>query len=119
MTDDLFRTDVPSGESYDYVGLVMQRTEEGEAMVRVFRDKPGIEIHEAPSFFEIRAKDRLVVNFDEVGEELGIEVDGYWLQTQLSTVFGRLIVRDDSYLLVADPRELVAEVDAPLNVEPQ
>ena len=35
---------------------------------------------EQPSFWEIKAKDRLVIDFDEVSEELGFEIDGYAIE---------------------------------------
>jgi hypothetical protein len=94
----------------DYVGLFFARSEEGEAVARVCSEKPGVEVREGITYIECRAKGRLSINFAEVGDEMGIEVDGYWLQTHMSSHYGRFIMNDDEFLLVADPRELVEEV---------
>ena len=80
-----------SGEkTYDYVGIVMAKSEEGDAVAAVMGAQEGIEIIEQPSFWEIRAKDRLVIDLDQVGQELGFELDSYSLQHEMSTHFGRL-----------------------------
>ena len=76
--------------TYDWVGIVMAKSAEGDAVADVLRGHDGIEIIEQPSFWEIKAKDRLVIDFDEVGEELGFEVDGYAIRHEISTHYGRL-----------------------------
>ena len=43
---------------------------------------------EQPSFWDIRAKDRLVIDYDKVGEELGFDIDGYAIQHEMSTHYG-------------------------------
>src|SRR5438876_7226832 len=85
-----------SEETYDYVGIVMAKSAEGDAVARVLGDEEGIEVIENPSFWDIRAKDRLVIDFDKVSEELGFEVDGYAIQHEMSTHYGRLITTDDT-----------------------
>lgn len=99
------------GESNVYVGLVMQRTEEGEALARMLSEREGVELIDNESFVEIRCKDRLIIDFDEISEELGFAVDGYWLQGQIATHVGGLVLRDKSFLLTSDPRELVTGMD--------
>jgi len=99
------------GQSNEYVGLCMQRTEEGGALARLLSDRPDVEFIENESFFEIRCKTRLVVDFDDLSEELGYPVDGYWLQGQIATHIGGLVLRDDSFLLTSDPRELVTGME--------
>jgi propane monooxygenase coupling protein len=95
-----------SGEqTYDYVGIVMAKSEEGDAVASVLGAKEGIEVIEQPSFWDIRAKDRLVIDFDEVGEELGFEVDPYAMQHEMSTHYGRLVATDDALMLFSDPVE--------------
>ena len=69
------------------------------------RRPQGVEIIEQPSFWDIRAKDRLVINFDEVGEQLGFDIDPYAIQHEMSTHYGRLIVTDDALMLFSDPVE--------------
>ena len=83
----------------------MAKSEEGDAVAAVMGDQEGIEIVEQPSFWEIRAKDRLVIDFDEVSQELGFELDAYSIQHEMSTHFGRLVATDDALMLFSDPVE--------------
>jgi propane monooxygenase coupling protein len=94
-----------SSESYDYVGIVMAKSAEGDAVADVLGEYEGVEIIEQPSFWDIRAKDRLVINFDEVGEELGFEINPYAIQHEMSTHYGRLVVTDEALMLFSDPTE--------------
>jgi propane monooxygenase coupling protein len=94
-----------SEETYDYVGIVMAKSAEGDAVARVVGDEDGIEVIENPSFWDIRAKDRLVIDFDQVSEELGFDVDGYAIQHEMSTHYGRLVTTDDALMLFSDPVE--------------
>ena len=94
-----------SEETYDYVGIVMAKSAEGDAVASVVGQREGVEIVENPSFWDIRAKDRLVIDFDEVSEELGFEVDGYAIQHEMSTHYGRLVTTDDALMLFSDPVE--------------
>jgi propane monooxygenase coupling protein len=100
------------GVSYDYVGIVMQRTPEGEAVGRVCSRESGVEVIENTTFLDVRAKDRLFINFDDVSEELGSEMDGYRLQEHMTTHYGRMAMTDDAFVLVANPLELIEMLDA-------
>jgi propane monooxygenase coupling protein len=91
--------------SYDYVGIVMSKSAEGDAVADVMRGREGVEVIEQPAFWDIRAKDRLVIDFDSVSEELGFEIDGYTIQHEMSTHYGRLIATDDTLILFSDPTE--------------
>jgi len=97
--------DEKAAGSYDYVGIVMSRSEEGDAVAAVMRTRPGVEVIAQPAFWDIRAKDRLVISFDEVEEELGFEIDGYTIQHEMSTHYGRLVATDDALMLFSDPME--------------
>jgi len=90
---------------FDFVGIVMSRSEEGDAVAAALRDKPGVEVIRQPSFWDIRARDRLVIDYDEVSEELGFEIDAYTIQHEMSTHYGRLVTTDDKLMLFADPVE--------------
>jgi propane monooxygenase coupling protein len=92
-------------DTYDYVGIVMAKSAEGDAVASALRSREGVEIIEQPSFWDIRARDRLVIDFDAVSEELGFEVDGYSIQHEMSTHYGRLIATDDALMLFSDPVE--------------
>ena len=83
----------------------MAKSEEGDAVARVLGAQEGIEMIEQPSFWEIRAKDRLVIDFDQVSEELGFDVDPYAIQHEMSTHYGRLVATDDALMLFSDPVE--------------
>jgi len=48
---------------------------------------------EQPAFWDIRAKDRLVISYDEVSEQLGYEIDAYSIQHEMSTHYGRMVAR--------------------------
>jgi propane monooxygenase coupling protein len=90
-------------ETYDYVGIVMAKSAEGDAVASVVGQRDGVEIIENPSFWDIRAKDRLIIDFDDVSEELGFDVDGYAIQHEMSTHYGRLVTTDDALMLFSDP----------------
>lgn len=91
--------------TYDYVGIVMSKSAEGDAVADMMRTHEGVEVLEHPSFWDIRAKDRLVISFDEVAEEVGFEIDGYAIQREMSTHYGRMIATDDALMLFSDPIE--------------
>jgi propane monooxygenase coupling protein len=93
------------GGDYDFVGIVMAKSAEGDAVAAVMRNVEGIEVIEQPSFWDIRAKDRLVIDYDAVGDELGFEIDGYAIQHEMSTHYGRLVSTDDALMLFSDPVE--------------
>lgn len=93
------------GETHDWVGIVMAKSEEGDAVADVMRTKEGVEVIEQPSFWEIRAKNKLSIDYEAVSEELGFEIDGYTIQHEMSTHYGRLITTDDALMLFSDPTE--------------
>jgi propane monooxygenase coupling protein len=94
-----------SEETYDYVGIVMAKSEEGDAVAAVVGRQEGVEVLDQPSFWDIRAKDRLIIDYDKVGEELGFDIDGYAIQHEMSTHYGRLVTTDDALMLFSDPVE--------------
>lgn len=92
-------------ESYDFVGIVMAKSEEGDAVATVMRDESGVEVLEQPAFWEIRAKNKLVIDYDKVSEELGFPIDGYAIQHEMATNYGRMVTTDDALMLFSDPAE--------------
>jgi propane monooxygenase coupling protein len=94
-----------SEQTFDYVGIVMSKSAEGDAVAAVLGDMPGVEVIEQTSFWDIRAKDRLVIDYDDVSRELGFDIDGYALQHEMSTHYGRLVTTDDAMMLFSDPVE--------------
>ena len=94
-----------SEETYDYVGIVMAKSAEGDAVASVLGEQEGIEVIENPSFWDIRYRGRLSIPYNEVSEQLGYEIDAYSIQHEMSTHYGRLVVTDDALMLFSDPVE--------------
>ena len=93
----------PAENTGDYVGIVMAKSAEGDAVARFFGGRA--EVLEQPAFWEIRAPARLVIPYAEVSEELGYAVDAYSIQHEMSTHYGRMVATDDALMLFSDPTE--------------
>jgi len=94
--------------SYDYVGIVMSKSVEGDAVAEVLRGREGVDITENASLWDIRSRERLIIAFDEVSEALGFDVDPYAIQYEMSTHYGRLVATDEALMLFSDPVEAMA-----------
>lgn len=94
-----------AGGSYDYVGIVMAKSAEGDAVAQVLGRREEVEVREQRSFWDIRAPDRLVIPYHEISEQLGYEIDGYSIQHEMSTHYGRMVATDESLMLFSDPTE--------------
>ena len=90
---------------YDFVGIVMAKSAEGDAVAEILGRRDGIEVIEQPSFWDIRAKVRLAIQYAEVSEQLGYEIDAYSIQHEMSTHYGRMVATDDALMLFSDPTE--------------
>ncbi|HWF74261.1 MAG TPA: MmoB/DmpM family protein [Solirubrobacteraceae bacterium] len=99
----------PSG-TYDYVGIVMAKSAEGDAVADVLRRREGIEVIDQPAFWEIRAMDRMVIPYDEVSDELGYPIDAYSIQHEMTTHYGRMVAGDDALMLFSDPTEAMGHL---------
>ena len=91
--------------SYDFVGIVMAKSAEGDAVAEILGRRDNIEVIEQPAFFDIQARDRLVIRYQEVSEELGYEIDAYSIQHEMSTHYGRMVATDEALMLFSDPTE--------------
>jgi propane monooxygenase coupling protein len=91
--------------TYDYVGIVMAKSAEGDAVSHFLSRRADVEVIEQPSFWDIRARDRLVIPYDQISEELGYEIDAYSIQHEMSTHYGRMVATDDALMLFSDPTE--------------
>jgi hypothetical protein len=97
---------VPAGDaSFDYVGIVMAKSAEGDAVAELLRRRAEVEVIEQPAFWDVRARDRLVIAYDEVSAELGYEIDAYSIQREMTTHYGRMIAGDEALMLFSDPTE--------------
>jgi NAD(P)H-flavin reductase/ferredoxin len=94
-----------SDGTYDYVGIVMAKSAEGDAVAAILAERDDIEVIEQQAFWDIRAKDRLVIPYDEVSEQLGYEIDAYSIQHEMSTHYGRMVAADEALMLFSDPTE--------------
>jgi propane monooxygenase coupling protein len=90
---------------YDYVGIVMAKSAEGDAVAAILGAQEGVEVIEQPSFYDIRAEARLAIKFADVSEQLGYEIDAYSIQREMSTHYGRMVATDDALMLFSDPTE--------------
>jgi propane monooxygenase coupling protein len=93
------------GGSFDYVGIVMAKSAEGDAVAAFMGRRDGVEVREQPAFWDIRARDRLVIPYRAVSEEVGYELDAYSIQHEMSTHYGRMVATDDALMLFSDPTE--------------
>jgi propane monooxygenase coupling protein len=104
VTRDTDQVPDPSA-AYDYVGIVMAKSAEGDAVAAILSRRDEVAVLEQPAFWDVRAKDRLVVPYDEVSEQLGYEIDAYSMQHEMSTHYGRMVAGDDALMLFSDPTE--------------
>jgi propane monooxygenase coupling protein len=93
------------GDGYDYVGIVMAKSAEGDAVADILRRREGVQVIEQPSFWDIRSRDRLAIPYADVSEALGYDIDAYSIQHEMSTHYGRMVATDDSLMLFSDPTE--------------
>jgi len=109
--DELADRRPPNGNAegtYDFVGIVMAKSAEGDAVAEILGRRADIEVIEQPALWDIRARDRLVIPYDEVSEQLGYQIDAYSIQHEMSTHYGRMVATDDALMLFSDPTEAMA-----------
>ncbi len=90
---------------FNYVGIALARSVEGDALAEAMEEVDGVEVIRQPSFNEVRARERLRLDFDELTDACGFDVDSNVVQVLMSTYYGRLINTDDALLLFHDPIE--------------
>jgi len=90
---------------FDYVGIALARSVEGDALVEAMADVEGVEIVPQPSYWEIKAHGRLRLDFEELSEATGLDVDSELIQVLMSTYYGRIVNTDEAILLFHDPLE--------------
>jgi hypothetical protein len=94
-----------SEEEFDYVGIAIARSVEGDALAEAMGDVEGVEVLEQRSYWEVKARGRLRLDFDALSEETGLDVDSELIQVLMSTYYGRIVNTDDAILLFHDPIE--------------
>lgn len=96
-------------ETFDYVGITIARSVEGDVIADVLCDHEGVEVYENASYHEVRARGHLRLDFEELSEECGFPVDGALIQVVMSTYYGRIAMTDDAVLLTHDVHEAAAQ----------
>ncbi len=92
-------------EVFDYVGITIARSVEGDAIVDALCEHDGVEVFDNASYNEVRARGRLRLDFDELSDECGFPVDGSLIQVVMSTYYGRIAMTDDAVILTHDVHE--------------
>jgi hypothetical protein len=92
-------------QEFNYVGIAIQRSVEGDALAEAMGEVDGVEVLEQHSYWEIKAHERLRMDFDELSEATALDVDSELIQVLMSTYYGRIVNTDDAILLFHDPLE--------------
>ncbi len=96
---------VDDDDTFDYVGITIARSVEGDAIVDALCEHDGVEVFDNASYNEVRARGRLRLDFDELSDECGFPVDGSLIQVVMSTYYGRIAMTDDAVILTHDVHE--------------
>lgn len=95
-------------QTFDFVGITIARSVEGDAIVDALCEHEGVEVYENASYCEVRARGRLRLDFAELSDECGFPVDGSLIQVVMSTYYGRIAMTDDAVILTHDMHEAAA-----------
>jgi hypothetical protein len=96
---------VPEQQAFDYVGIALGRSVEGDALAEAMAEVEGVEVVAQRTYWEIKAHERLRLDFDELTEATGFDVDSELIQVLMSTYYGRIVNTDEAILLFHDPLE--------------
>ena len=97
-------TETPE-QAFDYVGIAIARSVEGDALADAMRDVEGVEVIEQHTYWELKARARMRLDFDHLTDATGLDVDSALIQVLMSTYYGRMVNTDDAILLIHDPIE--------------
>jgi hypothetical protein len=92
-------------QAFDYVGIAIARSVEGDALADAMAEVEGVEVVEAHTYWEVKARARLRLDFEYLSDATGLEVDSGLIQVLMTTYYGRMINTDDAILLIHDPIE--------------
>jgi hypothetical protein len=95
----------PEEKAFDYVGIALGRSIEGDALAEAMAEVEGVEVVPQASYWEVKARGRLRMDFEELSEATGLDVDSNLIQVLMSTYYGRIINTDEAILLFHDPLE--------------
>jgi hypothetical protein len=92
-------------QTFDYVGIALARSVEGDALADAMRDVEGVEVVPQQTYWEIKARARLRLDFEQLSDATGLDVHSELIQVLMSTYYGRIVNTDDAILLFHDPIE--------------
>ena len=92
-------------QAFDYVGIALGRSVEGDALAEALAEGEGVELVPQASYWEVKARGRLRLDFDDLSEATGLDVDSELIQVLMSTYYGRMVNTDEAILLFHDPLE--------------
>jgi hypothetical protein len=92
-------------DTFDYVGITIARSVEGDAIVDALCAHDGVEVFDNASYNQVRARGRQRLDFEEQTDECGFPVDGSLIQIVMSTYYGRIAMTDDAVILTHDVHE--------------
>ncbi|HEY3020600.1 MAG TPA: MmoB/DmpM family protein, partial [Solirubrobacteraceae bacterium] len=72
-------------QEFDYVGIALGRSVEGDALAEALADQEGVELVPQPSYWEVKAHGRLRLDFEELTEATGLDVDSELIQVLMTT----------------------------------
>lgn len=92
-------------EAFDYVGIAIARSVEGDALADAMAEVEGVEVLEQHTYWEVKSRARMRMDFNYLSDATGLEVDSGLIQVLMSTYYGRMVNTDDAILLIHDPIE--------------
>ena len=92
-------------QAFDYVGIALGRSVEGDALAEAMAAVEGVEVVAQRTFWEVKARERLRIDFEELSEATGLDVDSELIQVLMTTYYGRIINTDEAIMLFHDPIE--------------
>jgi propane monooxygenase coupling protein len=108
------RFDNEANTSSNMCGFTLQPSQTGSAIAEVMDRHDNVTVTHLPAMIRVDAKDRCVVDFDEVAEALGEEPDSVGaadLEEVISTHYGRMVNEDDRTLFFANPEDAAEYID--------
>jgi hypothetical protein len=95
----------PDEQVFDYVGIALARSVEGDALAEAMEEIEGVQVVPQASYWEVKARARLRLDFEFLSEATGLEIDSELIQVLMSTYYGRIVNTDEAILLFHDPIE--------------
>jgi propane monooxygenase coupling protein len=108
------RFDDEERTSSNMCGFTLQPSQVGSVIAEVMNRHDNVTVTYLPAMIRVDAKDRCIVDFDEVAEGLGEDPDNFGhgdLEEVISTHYGRMVNEDDRALFFANPEDAAEYID--------